>query len=125
MIKLSNKQSVFIDEYLVDFNASRAARDAGYSEKTARVKGSQLLAKVNIQAELQKRLAKRADETEINARWVQEKLKRNEQDAYADGDLQQSTKNIELLGKTCAAFTDVIENDTTVNIIFKQPTERE
>ncbi|MBB4824134.1 phage terminase small subunit [Sporosarcina luteola] len=32
--KLTAKQQMFIDEYLVDLNATQAAIRAGYSEKT-------------------------------------------------------------------------------------------
>ena len=34
--KLTEKQKKFVDEYLIDLNATQAAIRAGYSEKTAR-----------------------------------------------------------------------------------------
>jgi phage terminase small subunit len=40
---LTNRQRRFVAEYAVDMNATRAAKAAGYSEKTAQVTGSQLL----------------------------------------------------------------------------------
>jgi phage terminase small subunit len=52
--KLTAKQSKFVSEYLICFNATRAAIAAGYSKKTARSMGSQLLTHINIQAELQR-----------------------------------------------------------------------
>jgi len=55
--KLTNKQRVFIDEYLRCFNASEAARRAGYSEKTAYSIGSALLRNVEVSAAIQARLA--------------------------------------------------------------------
>lgn len=45
---LTNKQKVFIAEYLKSWNASDAARRAGYSAKTAYAIGSALLRKVEI-----------------------------------------------------------------------------
>lgn len=51
------KEDLFINEYLKDFNASRAARDAGYSKTTARAIGHENLTKPNIKAEIQKRLS--------------------------------------------------------------------
>lgn len=54
--KLTRKQQVFIDEYLKCFNASEAARRAGYSEKSARFTGSDLLADGNISQQIQARL---------------------------------------------------------------------
>jgi len=41
--KLTPKRVKFCAEYVYDWNASRAARDAGYSEKTAYSIGSELL----------------------------------------------------------------------------------
>ena len=37
--KLNDKQKRFVDEYLVDLNATAAAKRAGYSEKTAWANG--------------------------------------------------------------------------------------
>ncbi len=50
--KLTAKEAKFVEEYLIDLNASAAARRAGYSEKIARVVGHRLLTKDNIQAAL-------------------------------------------------------------------------
>jgi phage terminase small subunit len=55
--KLTTKQKLFIDYYLQSFNASDAARKAGYSEKTARQIGQENLSKPDIQGEIQSRLA--------------------------------------------------------------------
>lgn len=48
MAKLTNKQKRFCEEYVVDWNATRAAIAAGYSEKTARQIGQQNLSKLDI-----------------------------------------------------------------------------
>jgi len=47
--ELNAKQQIFCHEYIVDWNASRAVRDAGYSPKGANVAGAKLLMKANIQ----------------------------------------------------------------------------
>lgn len=47
---LTPKQQRFVDEYMVDLNATQAAIRAGYSAHTAGEQGCQLLAKLNIQA---------------------------------------------------------------------------
>jgi phage terminase small subunit len=57
---LTKKQRVFIEEYLQCWNAAEAARRAGYSERTARNQASRLLAKANIQEEVQKRISDKA-----------------------------------------------------------------
>lgn len=64
---LNNKEAQFGREYLIDLNQTQAAIRAGYSEKTANVKGSQLLAKVNIQAFIVELIAERVERTEINS----------------------------------------------------------
>lgn len=43
MAKLTEKQQRFVDEYLIDLNATQAAIRAGYSAKTADVQGSRML----------------------------------------------------------------------------------
>ena len=45
---LSDKQARFVEEYLVDLNATQAAIRAGYSEDTARQQGSRLLTDADI-----------------------------------------------------------------------------
>lgn len=53
--ELTDKQRIFCDEYLIDFNATRAAIAAGYSKKTASVIGSETLAKPYVQDYLNKK----------------------------------------------------------------------
>ena len=50
---LTEKQRVFVAEYLVDLNATQAAIRAGYSERTAKSQGQRLLTKADVQAEVQ------------------------------------------------------------------------
>lgn len=45
---LTDKQRRFCEEYVIDWNATRAAIAAGYSERTARQVGSENLAKPDI-----------------------------------------------------------------------------
>lgn len=65
MHKLTPKQAQFVQEYLVDLNATQAALRAGYSEKTAKQQGARLLTKVDVQAALQEAMAAREERTEI------------------------------------------------------------
>jgi phage terminase small subunit len=53
--KLTLKQKKFVDEYLIDLNATQAAIRAGYSEKTANRIASENLSKLDVQSYLQKR----------------------------------------------------------------------
>lgn len=74
MAKLTNKQKKFIDEYLIDLNASAAARRAGYSAKTANRIASENLAKPHIQAAIQKAMQEREKRTKITQDNVLEEL---------------------------------------------------
>lgn len=51
-LKLTDKQSLFCREYLLDLNATQAAIRAKYSEKTAGAIGNENLQKPEIQAEI-------------------------------------------------------------------------
>ena len=54
---LSNKRRVFVEEYLRCWNASEAARRAGYAERSAHVQGARLLNNDKVKAEIERRLA--------------------------------------------------------------------
>lgn len=54
---LSAKRRAFIEQYLRDFNGTQAAIRAGYSERSARVSACKILARPEVQAEIQRRLA--------------------------------------------------------------------
>ena len=54
---LTPKQARFVDEYLIDLNATQAAVRAGYSAKTAKQIGSRLLTNVDIAAAVSNRQA--------------------------------------------------------------------
>lgn len=47
--KLNARQKRFVREYLIDLNATQAARRAGFSAKTAKQQGSRLLTNVDVQ----------------------------------------------------------------------------
>lgn len=67
---LTNKQRRFVEEYLVDLNATQAAIRAGYSERRASEIGSQNLRKPEIAAAIQEAMQARASRTEIDADYV-------------------------------------------------------
>lgn len=52
---LNPQQMLFVDAYMLHFNATKAAIEAGYSPKTAYSQGSRLLNHVEIKAELERR----------------------------------------------------------------------
>lgn len=72
MAKLTDKQKRFVEEYLIDLNATQAAIRAGYSPKRASEQGHQLLQKTTVSEAISKAMAERSRRTGIS----QDTLKR-------------------------------------------------
>lgn len=66
MAKLNARQQRFVEEYLIDLNATQAAIRAGYSVKAAQEKGSQLLSNVMVQQAVSEKMAERSKRTGVN-----------------------------------------------------------
>ncbi|WP_085905888.1 terminase small subunit [Kiloniella majae] len=69
-MSLTDKQQRFVEEYLIDLNATQAAIRAGHSIKTARQIGSENLSKPDIAVAIAQGMESRSERTEINADWV-------------------------------------------------------
>lgn len=74
--RMTKKQKIFVEEYLIDLNATQAAIRAGYSPATARIIAAENLSKPNISAAVEKALAERSKRTGINADRVVKELAR-------------------------------------------------
>lgn len=55
-MKLTAKQKIFCDEYIISLNATQAAIKAGYAEKTAYAIGAENLKKPKIQSYISERM---------------------------------------------------------------------
>lgn len=55
-MKLTEKQKIFCDEYIISLNATQAAIKAGYAEKTAYAIGAENLKKPKIQSYISERM---------------------------------------------------------------------
>lgn len=127
MGKLTPKQARFVEEYLVDLNATAAAIRAGYSCKRASEIGWQLLQKTTVQQAIQTAQTARSERTEITADYVLTNLKeivercmqrapvvnRKGKQVYDDEgnavwafDAKNANRALELLGKHVGAFED-------------------
>lgn len=74
--KLTDKQKKFVEEYLIDLNATQACIRAGYSVKTANEQGAQNLAKLSIQEAISRAMAERSRRTGINQDRIVQELAR-------------------------------------------------
>ena len=68
--KLTPKQQCFIEEYLIDLNATQAAIRAGYSKNSARQIGDENLSKPVIAAAVAEAKRERTKRTRVDADWV-------------------------------------------------------
>ena len=73
-VKLTARQERFVDEYLVDLNATQAAIRAGYSAKNADKIGSELLGKTRVATAIAAAKRARSEATKIDANYVLQKL---------------------------------------------------
>ena len=73
--KLTDKQEMFCQEYMVDLNGTQAAIRAGYSEDTAKTIAGQNLSKLIIQERLSELKKSRSEKVEISAEMVVKELK--------------------------------------------------
>jgi phage terminase small subunit len=74
--KLTDKQQRFVEEYLIDLNATQACIRAGYSVKNADKIGSELLGKTRVQESIEIQMAERSKRTGINQDRVIQELAR-------------------------------------------------
>lgn len=106
--KLTAKQKRFVEEYLIDLNATQAAIRAGYSEKTARQIGEQNLSKLDIKSAIEEAQSKRAERTELTQDYV----------------IRELIKVIEVCtGQKETVITEVLKN-TMDNTVHAHDTER-
>lgn len=73
---MTNKQKRFVEEYLIDFNATQSAIRAGYSVNSADKIGAELLGKTSIKKAIEKALAERSRRTGITQDRVVKELAR-------------------------------------------------
>jgi phage terminase small subunit len=74
---LNPRQQRFVEEYLIDLNATKAATRAGYSPRTAQQIGSRLLLNVVLQEALAKRQVVVAERAALSVEWVVGRLREN------------------------------------------------
>lgn len=134
---MNDKQRRFVDEYLVDLNATQAAIRAGYSAKTAYAQGQRLLKHVEVQKAVTDAQEKRSERTAITADYVLQGIQevaercmqraavmvgRGEDRAQAtdeegnhlwEFDATGANKAFELLGKHLKLFTEKVDHQSS------------
>ena len=143
-MKLTNKQELFIQYYMISLNATSSYKKAGYITKNddvAAVMASRLLRNDKVKNAIEQRLAQRATDNGVSANMVLKDLlelkdkcmgrkpvsfsHKNKDDEYEviekiifDANGAKST--LELLGKYLKLFTDRVESENVnTNISIK------
>lgn len=136
--KFNARQQLFIDEYLVDLNATQAAIRAGYSSRTAYSQGSRLMKDVEIHARIEELKKTRADRLNLDAYWVLKRLMdisdrsmQAEPVMEFDYDAQElvptgeyefdssgANRSTELIGKHLGMFKETIKHEGSMNVTF-------
>jgi len=123
MNELTTKQDRFVEEYVNDFNASRAAISAGYSEKTARSIASELLTKPDIRNAIKHHLDKLSAETFINREMILTGLLKEAMDRGERSTSAARVSAWDKLAKVSGLYLDV-QVTTTVDDIIRDITAR-
>ena len=112
MNKLTPKQERFIQEYLIDLNATQAALRAGYSKNTAGSIGVENLTKPLIMVEITKGKEKLSKRTEITQERVLREYAVLAFDMPLESDeirAQDKNKALDSIGKHLGMFVDKVE----------------
>lgn len=105
---LTARQQAFVEQYARDFNASAAARRAGYSERTANRIGARLLTNVDIQAALRDQVEGRRKRLHLEVGDIIQMLLREALGQGPDTTASARVRAQELLGKHRGMFREEI-----------------
>ena len=131
MANLTPKQQRFVEEYLIDLNATQAAIRAGYSEKTAKEIGSENLTKPNIAKAIAEAQEKLSNKAQVTVEMVVQGLLDEAKD-LSEGSTQSARVSAWAhLGKHLGMFKDKIEHtgkdggpiDLSLKVVFENDGE--
>lgn len=108
---MTYKQQRFVEEYLLDLNATQAAIRAGYSEKTADRIGPELLGKTCVARAIQAAMEARSARTQIAQDDVVQELAgiafvKIPNECIS---VREKLRALELLGKHLGMFSDKVQ----------------
>jgi phage terminase small subunit len=130
---LNERQRLFVKYYIGTLNAAESARRAGYSPKTAKEIGCELLTKPNIAEAIEKGVEKKMTKADISAERILDELAKiafltpEQLDELKSIKGGEKMRALELLGKYHTLFTDRIEQsgEVTINVSLEDDDEDE
>jgi phage terminase small subunit len=111
----ADRRARFVTNYVKCLNATQAAKEAGYSEKSAHVQGCQLLKNPKIRQEIDVLLNRRLKKDELSAERILEELRRialfDLREFYQeDGNFKPVKEWTEEMGAVLAGTETIIKN---------------
>lgn len=136
---LTDKQQRFVAEYMVDSNATQAAIRAGYSSRTAKQQGSDLLTRPDIANALAQLKQAQAERLQISADDVLRDLQRVVRIALADEgvevedmvnghaiegrqrkpNLSAAVQALEKIGKAIGMYDEKVQHDGRIVVSWE------
>ena len=121
MPRLTPKQACFVEEYLVDLNATQAAIRAGYSERRASEFGYSLLQKNTVQGAIEAAQRERSARTGVTADRVVQEIARVAFSSLRDVATWgpsgvQVRPDDEITPEAAAAIAEISETNTGVKV---------
>ena len=129
-VELTRRQKAFVEQFVIDNNATQAVIRAGYSENGASVTGTRLLANPKIQAVLQERRGEVSERAAITAADVLKMLQREATAGDVDQPNSARIKAQELIGKHLGMFTDKVQVENVgpapeLRVVFGKAKEKQ
>jgi hypothetical protein len=106
-MNLTEKQKKFTREYLKELNATKAARLAGYSNKTAYSIGHENLNKPEVRKEIERLRVEISQKSQISTLEIISEVRLIKEASLLSGDFKTSLRALELLGKHLGCWETV------------------
>jgi hypothetical protein len=121
LFRVTARQQRFIDEYMTEFNATAAARRAGYSAKSAHQRGYELVHSPGVAAVIKERGASDADVLGITRNWILTELREVLEQAKGEGKLGPANRALELLARLRGDLLERTETDVkAVHVVINR-----
>lgn len=117
------KHKAFVAAFIKHRNATRAAKEAGYSNAGARVQGHRLLTNPNISAMIEERDNARDQKAERTRENVLEDIRDITIKSMQSNDFRGALRGLELEGRFMGLFNDSMKlnHEGNLNFVIKYP----
>ena len=116
VVRMTDKQARFCEEYMVDLNATQAAIRAGYSPASAKTVGPRLLENVGVQKLIAQLQAEQSRRTGVSTDRV---VTFGEDGLEQEVKLADKLRALDLLGKHLGMYKDTSEKDPAADALAK------